>query len=241
VEEGEKGYATWREDLTTAREEKKQLREEKKQLREEKNLLLKAKTEAPQGVRASVLCVVALCPFLSLLCVLFRSQLKKVTSHLVGRFDPSFVDELLTRYFNLSITTAVVELCANRRAIEHLLVELKARLSCVLDDDHDRADKIMSAAASSAFDKWSGPVRAQLPTSSIVAVSAFAHVLFPESAGGHIAWVQFGNLWLQVASFPKGNLPEPIKVRSRRRSQPLAYRQRRHTGATDRVCAQAVR
>ena len=48
VEEGTKGYAAWREDLTRACKKEEQLRDEKKQLRDKEILLLNK--QASQGV-----------------------------------------------------------------------------------------------------------------------------------------------------------------------------------------------
>jgi hypothetical protein len=139
------------------------------------------------------------------------SSMKKEIPHFVGRFEPAFVDGLLRRYFKLGNAPAVVDLCANRRAIEHLLVGLQSRLKNIFEDDRARADDALEEAAKEAFHKWSEPVRAQLPKSSTVAVTAFAYLLFPESAQGRIGWKQCGELWLQVVRFPTGSLPQSIK------------------------------
>jgi hypothetical protein len=141
------------------------------------------------------------------------SHLKTVDVQLVGNLPIEFVNQVLDEHFRLGLlsprlrATHLLDLSANRRAVEHLLSRLDLHLATVEENKGVEASFVLAAAE--AYQDWSKPiVRSLSSRASFAAVSTLALLTFPESVGGRPGKCKH----VDIVRVPLDRLPTDVKL-----------------------------
>jgi hypothetical protein len=151
------------------------------------------------------------------------SQLKTDSIQLLGRFPLWWVIEHLNESFDLggamngdALREAVEPLCANRRAINHLVRELHSSLHYSSPPSSDNEGEVVSAAilhaVKVAYTKWRDPILLALGNNrSAMLAQVFSLLMYPEGHNGTPDVHKVDKIAVTVVRVPTNSLSGDVK------------------------------